>query len=72
MSVDCFADLNRELEAAKQRGESSLIEVKCSIDARDDFGRPTITALENKHNVMKYIQELQAPKGRKRYEKLIV
>lgn len=46
--VDNFTDLDRELEIAKERKELSFIEVKCSIGARDDLGRPTTTALENK------------------------
>lgn len=53
--VDNYNDLDKELEAAKARGELSLIEVKCSIGARDDLGRPTTTALENKQNFMEYI-----------------
>ena len=36
----------------------SLIEVKCSIGARDDLGRPTTTALENKKNFMDYLDTL--------------
>lgn len=47
VSVDSFEALDAELEAAKARNELSLIEVKCSIVARDDLGRPTTTALEN-------------------------
>lgn len=54
--VDNFEDLDRELEAAKGRNELSMIEVKCSIGARDDLGRPTTTALENKQNFMEYLQ----------------
>lgn len=57
--VNNFADLDKELEAAKKRNELSLIEVKCSIGAREDLGRPTTTALENKLNFMDYIQSLQ-------------
>ena len=38
--------------------ELSLIEVKCSIGARDDLGRPTTTALENKVNFMEYLKTL--------------
>ena len=53
--VNTFEDLDRELEAAKSRNELSLIEVKCSIGARDDLGRPTTTALENKENFMNYL-----------------
>ena len=50
-----FDDLDKELEAAKNRNELSLIEVKCSIGARDDLGRPTTTAMENKELFMNYI-----------------
>lgn len=56
--VDNFEDLDKELEAAKRRKELSLIEVKCSIGAREDLGRPTTTALENKQNFMKYLKTL--------------
>ncbi len=55
VSVDNFADLDRELENAKARRELSLIEVKCSIGARDDLGRPTTTAAENKRNFMDFL-----------------
>ncbi|MCI8888473.1 MAG: phosphonopyruvate decarboxylase [Hungatella sp.] len=53
--VDNLDDLDKELEAAKNRNELSLIEVKCSIGAREDLGRPTTTALENKQNFMRYL-----------------
>ena len=56
--VDNFADLDKELEAAKARNELSLIEVKCSIGARSDLGRPTTTALENKNRFMEYLETL--------------
>lgn len=55
--VDNFEDLDKELGLAKSRDELSFIEVKCSIGARDDLGRPTTTALENKENFMKYLVE---------------
>ena len=58
VSADSFEKLDAELEAAKKRGELSLIEVKCSIGARDDLGRPTTTALENKQNFMEYLKTL--------------
>ncbi len=58
VSVDSFEDLDRELENAKSRNELSLIEVKCSIGAREDLGRPTTTALENKQNFMDYLETL--------------
>ena len=53
--VDNFNDLDKELEAAKSRNELCLIEVKCSIGARENLGRPTTTALENKQRFMEYI-----------------
>lgn len=56
--VDTFEDMDRELEAVKDREELSLIEVKCSIGAREDLGRPTTTALENKQNFMEYLKTL--------------
>ena len=57
--VNTFEDLDRELELAKSRDELSLIEVKCSIGARDDLGRPTTTALENKQKFMEYLKTLK-------------
>ena len=56
--VDSFADLDMELEIAKGRNELSFIEVKCSIGARENLGRPTTTALENKQNFMEYLKSL--------------
>lgn len=58
VSVDSFEDLDKELDAAKDRNELSLIEVKCSIGAREDLGRPTTTALENKQNFMDYLRTI--------------
>ncbi len=57
--VDTFEALDSELAAAKNRNELSLIEVKCSIGARADLGRPTTTALENKENFMEYLKQLK-------------
>lgn len=58
VSVDSFKALDAELEAAKQRNKLSFIEVKCSIGARADLGRPTTTAIENKTSFMEYLKEL--------------
>lgn len=58
VSVDAAEALDQELEAVKRRNELSLIEVKCAIGARNDLGRPTTTALENKQNFMEYISIL--------------
>ena len=58
VSVDSFEDLDKELNSAKERNELTLIEVKCSIGAREDLGRPTTTALENKQNFMGYLNTI--------------
>ena len=50
--------LDRELEAAKVRGELSLIEVQCAIGARADLGRPTTAPIENKRAFMKFLKAL--------------
>jgi len=57
VSVDSYEALDRELEIAKSRDELSLIEVKCSIGARADLGRPTTTAMENKENFVAFLAE---------------
>ncbi len=56
--VDSYEDLNKALEEAKNKKELSFIEVKCAIGARDDLGRPTTTARENKEALMSYIAKL--------------
>ena len=56
VSVDSFELLDKALEEAKSNNELSLIEVKCSIGARDDLGRPTTTAFENKKKFMNYLK----------------
>lgn len=58
VSVDNFVDLDRELKAAKTWDGLTMIEAKCSIGARDDLGRPTTSALENKQKFMKYLNTL--------------
>lgn len=55
--VDTFEALDEQLTEAKSRAALTLIEVKCSIGARADLGRPTTTARENKENFMKYLAE---------------
>ena len=56
-SVDNFADLDRELNEAKNANHLSFIEVKCALGARDDLGRPTTTALENKIAFMEQLKK---------------
>ena len=57
VSVDSFKDLDIELEKARNNNQLTFIEVKCSIGAREDLGRPTTTAIENKNNFMNYLNE---------------
>lgn len=56
--VNTFEDLDAELTKARGREELTFIEVPCSIGSRDDLGRPTTTALENKQNFMRYLKTL--------------
>lgn len=57
VSVDNFDDLRAALDKVRSENVLSLIEVKCSIGARDDLGRPTTTAKENKENFMKFLAD---------------
>lgn len=57
VSVTDYDALDKELLIAKKRCELSLIEVKCSIGARPDLGRPTSSAMENKINFMQYLKD---------------
>ncbi|MBQ9315001.1 MAG: phosphonopyruvate decarboxylase [Clostridia bacterium] len=57
-SVDSFSELDRLLEKVKEFDRLTFVEIKCSIGARDDLGRPTTTAKENKINFMNYLKEL--------------
>ena len=51
-------ELGKALLEAREAKELTFIEVKCSIGARDDLGRPTTTALENKQAFMEYLKQL--------------
>lgn len=55
ISVDSFEVLDEELRKAKNRNQLSFIEVKCAIGSRENLGRPTTTARENKENFMHYL-----------------
>lgn len=58
VSVDNFEMLDEVLLKAKDCNELMLIEVKCAVGARDDLGRPTTTALENKEKFMSYLSRI--------------
>lgn len=55
--VTDFDSLDRALAEAKERGDLSFIEVPAAIGAREDLGRPTTTARQNKENFMAYLKE---------------
>lgn len=55
VSVKSFDELDKELQNAKNSKELCLIEVKCSIGARANLGRPTTTAIENKKGFMSFL-----------------
>jgi phosphonopyruvate decarboxylase len=58
-SASTYEELDVALKAAKESDVLTLIEVKCGIGAREDLGRPTTTALENKEMFMNYLKELR-------------
>jgi phosphonopyruvate decarboxylase len=58
VSVEDCEGLDNELMLAKERSGLSFIEVKCSIGARENLGRPTTTAIENKENFIWYLSSL--------------
>lgn len=58
VSVDTFEKLDDALLTAKSKNELCLIEVKCSIGSRENLGRPSTTAVENKRNFMEYLSAL--------------
>lgn len=58
VSVSNFEDLDRELVFVQSVNTLAMIEVKCAVGARDDLGRPTTNAVENKVAFMNYLQEM--------------
>lgn len=55
VTVDSLSELDKELAQVRERHALSFIEVLCGLGARDDLGRPTTTALENKQRFMDYL-----------------
>ena len=56
-SVSDFDSLDKALQEAIDSRELTLIEAKCAVGARDDLGRPTTTAMENKINFMNNLKK---------------
>lgn len=57
-SVTGYDGLEKELQSARTRNQLSFIEVKCSIGARKDLGRPSIPPVKNKEDFMEYIKNI--------------
>jgi len=55
VSVGRIGELERVLPVVAEHNELCLLEVKCAIGSRNDLGRPTNTAKENKEVFMKYL-----------------
>ena len=55
MSASTPEELEEALKKAVESDCLCLLEVKCALGARDDLGRPTTTALENRKNFMSYL-----------------
>ena len=49
--------LDEVLKNAKESDVLTFVEIKSSIGAREDLGRPTTTAKENKENYMEYLKK---------------
>lgn len=58
ISVSTFEELDKYLNEVKNSNVLSLIEVKCAIGARENLGRPTTSAKENKEGFMIFLSEL--------------
>lgn len=56
ISVEKYDELETILGMAKNIDKLTFIEIKCAIGSRENLGRPTLTALENRNNFMNYLQ----------------
>lgn len=50
-------ELDGVLEEAKAQGGPVFVEIMVALGSRADLGRPTTTALENKENFMKFLED---------------
>lgn len=55
--VTDFSTLDKVLEKCKAANELTFVEVKTALGARDNLGRPTTTAVENKQQFMSFLSE---------------
>lgn len=58
-SVENYKELDNVLNKAANTDELMLVEIKAALGAREDLGRPTSSAKENKEVFMKYLSEVQ-------------
>ena len=58
VSVSNYSELENALQYAVSNRQLIFIEAKCAIGARQDLGRPTTTAIQNKQNFMNYLKAL--------------
>lgn len=58
VSASDYDALDRALAQAREADALCFIEARCALGARDDLGRPTIPAIENKRNFMRYLRGL--------------
>lgn len=58
VSVDNYDALDEVLNRVKESQKLTLIEAKAAIGSREDLGRPTTTAMENKETFMTYLKGL--------------
>lgn len=58
LSVSSPDELDSALQSAKMGSGLRFIEAKCSIGARENLGRPTTTARENKEAFMEHLSKL--------------
>lgn len=57
VSVENYQQLEQALEAARECDVLTLIEVKTALGSREDLGRPTMKAIENKELFMKFLSQ---------------
>ena len=58
VSVDSYEQLDEILYLAKKEKILTFVEVKCSLGSRNDLGRPTMKAIDNKRDFMDYMKKL--------------
>ncbi len=55
-SVSTLTELEKKLDMIKNKRQLTFLEVQCSLDSRNDLGRPDSAPIENKRAFMDYIR----------------